>query len=506
MISKKTLLAWHSWVGLKLSLLMFIICLTGTFAVISHEIDWLFNEDLRVTSQPESEVNWDAIHTNVQNKFPNRPNMSINRPLYSNFSSIVSISDPELGARRVFVNPYTGEVKGDLPFYASFQRTLRDLHRYLLAPAGGIYIVGPLGVILLISTISALFFYKKWWKGFFKLRLHSGSRAFWGSLHKVIGLWSLWFLLLIGLTGTWYLAEKLIRVSGIEVQEKRVVIPKNNIQKNNFFETQISAAQAINIAKKAMPNFKPTSVSFASTQSNIIRVVGYTDAILVRPRSNLVSINPVTGEVIDVRKTEDASAFAIWVDMADPLHFGSFSGLFVKLIWFFFGLLTCVMSASGVIIFIKRIQKKKQGSWIKNILGGMKYVTFSVLIIPIFFGTLHILYAHNKFAYVEHNYQIPLSTKEELENFPKTTMYISNTDEKTFIRIGFDCQQCIPKQHKAELVLEDGKTIKFKQSFLKGYRGVPSATLNTDKLPNIKHILLKGSNGNNILLYLQNKL
>jgi uncharacterized iron-regulated membrane protein len=103
MISKKTLLAVHSWVGLKLSLLMFIVCLTGTFAVISHEIDWLFTEDLRITSQPDSEIDWDAIRTNAHKQFPNRPDMGITKPLYSNFAAIVSMNDPELGARRVFV-------------------------------------------------------------------------------------------------------------------------------------------------------------------------------------------------------------------------------------------------------------------------------------------------------------------------------------------------------------------------------------------------------------------
>lgn len=500
MISKKTLLALHSWVGLKLSLLMFIVCLTGTFAVISHELDWLFNEDLRVSSQPNSEIDWDAIRINAHKQFPHRPDMGIAKPLYSNFASIVGMNDPELGARRVFVNPYTGEVKGELPFYASFQRTLRDLHRHLLSLFGGLYIVGPLAIILLISTISALFFYKKWWQGFFKLRLNSGSRAFWGSLHKVVGLWSLWFLLLIGITGTWYLAEKVIGDAGGKIQEERVVVPEQSIKENNFFETQISANQAINIAKKAIPNFEPTGIAFASTQSNIIKVIGYTDAILVRPRSNSVSIHPITGDVIKVRTTGNANALSIWIDMADPLHFGNFSGLFVKLIWFIFGLLTCVMSATGVIIFVKRIQKKKQGSWIKNILGGMKYVTFSVLIIPIFFGTLHILYAHNIFAYVEHNFQVPLSTQATLENFPKATMYVSDTEDKNIIRIGFDCQQCIPKKHKMVLILNDGSKIKFKKSLTSGYRGVFSAFIDHDKFTLIKSIVLNYEEDKKIIL------
>jgi len=482
---------------------MFIVCLTGTFAVISHELDWLFNDNLRVSSQPESEINWDLMYQNVKKRFPDSSNISIYKPLYSNFSSIVSVNDSELGVRRVFINPYTGEVKGDLPHYASFQRVLRDLHRYLLSPFKGLYIVGPLGIILLISTISALFFYKKWWQGFFKLRLNNGPRAFWGSLHKVIGLWSLWFLLLIGLTGTWYFAEKIIADAGVDIQEKRVLVAESTLQDNHFSETQISASKAISIAKSTIPNFTPTRLTFAPTQSDIIKIVGDTDAMLVRSRSNSVSINPVTGEVLYSRETKNHNALEVWIDIVDPLHFGNFSGLFIKLIWFFFGLLTCVMSVSGIIIFAKRIGNRKQGSWIQNILGSMKYVTFIVLIIPISFGTIHILYAQNIFAYVEHHDQIALAPKTAIENFPKATMYIANTNEKTALRVSFDCHQCLFKKHKTVLHLTDGRIIKFKTSLISGYRGAATATIKHAELALIKSVVIKYGEDRVMYLYPQ---
>ena len=47
-MSTKRWLNWHSWLGLKLSLLMLVICITGTIAVVSYEIDWLLDSDLRI--------------------------------------------------------------------------------------------------------------------------------------------------------------------------------------------------------------------------------------------------------------------------------------------------------------------------------------------------------------------------------------------------------------------------------------------------------------------------
>ncbi|HBS12889.1 MAG TPA: hypothetical protein DEO36_10170, partial [Flavobacteriaceae bacterium] len=41
-INKKFFLKIHSWIGIKLSILFFIVCFSGTLATLSLEMDWLF--------------------------------------------------------------------------------------------------------------------------------------------------------------------------------------------------------------------------------------------------------------------------------------------------------------------------------------------------------------------------------------------------------------------------------------------------------------------------------
>jgi len=40
----------HSIFGLKLSLFLGFVCLTGTIATVSHEIEWLYKPELRATA------------------------------------------------------------------------------------------------------------------------------------------------------------------------------------------------------------------------------------------------------------------------------------------------------------------------------------------------------------------------------------------------------------------------------------------------------------------------
>ncbi len=42
---KRVWLDLHRWVGLKLSILLSFVLITGTLATVSHEIDWLLDAE-----------------------------------------------------------------------------------------------------------------------------------------------------------------------------------------------------------------------------------------------------------------------------------------------------------------------------------------------------------------------------------------------------------------------------------------------------------------------------
>src|SRR5690606_1512157 len=78
------LFAIHGWLGLSLGLPLFIICLSGSIAVLSHEIDWLFNPAIRAHG-PSYPVAWQTVLEGVREEFPGRTVQSLWGPVGEGF-------------------------------------------------------------------------------------------------------------------------------------------------------------------------------------------------------------------------------------------------------------------------------------------------------------------------------------------------------------------------------------------------------------------------------------
>ena len=187
-------------------LVMFFICWSGSIATLSYEFDWLVNPAQRIT--PENKpVDFPAVHDAVSAEMPEARIVNLAPPRYGNFAAEVLVRTPESQTLRVFVDPYTAQVTGSASFF-NIQRFFRSLQYNFFDLGGvGLFIVAFFGLPLIGSLVTGLFFYKRWWRRFFELKTGSGARAFWSSAHKVAGLWSLWFVIIIGVTSVWYLFE-----------------------------------------------------------------------------------------------------------------------------------------------------------------------------------------------------------------------------------------------------------------------------------------------------------
>lgn len=370
----KRLFEWHGWLGITFGALLTIICFSGSVAVLSHEIDWLLDPALRVTPTGPH-TSWESWRTAASRAYPDWRIRWISAPPYSWAAADVVAETPSGQLHHIYVNPYTSIVQGSTTYF-NVQRFLRDFHRMLNLGATGLLIVSGLGFVLLTSSLSGLLFYRNWWRQLFQLRLHKGTRALLSDLHRLIGVWTLIFALLIAITGIWYFVEISVFVARGTDTEPTTTLPVTHLLAAGSQPAIANLDSHIAAAVAAFPRLHVRSIWFPIATNEPLRIDGQATAWLVRDRANQVLLNPYTSEVISVQHAESLSALARWQDTADPLHFGNFAGLTVKLLWALLGLSIPALVITGAIFTLRQGYPASFQLWPLNYGSALSFAAF----------------------------------------------------------------------------------------------------------------------------------
>lgn len=340
----------HSWIGLKLSIFLTFILATGTFAVFAHEIDWMVTPAMRVSVQDGPTASWGRMAAAAADAVPDGRLETLYAPIDPWFAAEAWIDMGKGAPRRVYIDPWTARVTG-IHGWANVHRFLRQVHRHLMLPTKiGIPIVCSLALLLATSLITGIVTYKKWWRGFFRRPRGGDGRRLTGDIHRLAGLWSLWFVALIALTGIWYLVETL---GGNAAVPKLPKLP--DVEASAPPPMGMALDTIVARARRADPDLDIREIRF--TQDNGVILLGQSRAWLVRDRANGVAIDPADGRVMLQLDGRTLNVHQRISEMADPLHFGTFGGLTTKVIWFLFGLAMTAMAVTGTMIYGLRLAK-----------------------------------------------------------------------------------------------------------------------------------------------------
>lgn len=377
-MARRTWFVWHSWIGLTAGLLLFVICWSGTVAVFSREIDRML--DPRLSAPPAESVAWQAVHEKARSRFPGWTINQLNGPSAPG-QAVESWAEDEQGVmRRIYSDPATGEVIGATSYF-NVQRFFRSFHMSLMIgelPVWGIplgyLIVGLLSFPLLASGITSLLFYSRFWRGFLRLHVGKGAKVLWSDLHKLVGLWAFWFLLVIGLTGVWYLVEWKAPEGAAPPQPPPAVsappLPLDRL---------VAAAQ------RSYPDLRINVVALYDLERGMLEVQGQDGSWLVRDRGAKAWVNTFDGTTVAIQRPRELSAYERWIETADPLHFGDFGGLPVKTVWFVFGLGLCGLCLTGAYLQAKRQQRRHPVRYRRTILTAYA-ATIAVMILSCIYG------------------------------------------------------------------------------------------------------------------------
>lgn len=209
----------HLWMAFPFGLIMTLICFSGAMLVFEKDVNqFVFANLYRVDPVGTHRLSDEVLKEKVASTLP--ADVKVVRIVSSadpERSSEVKLSKPRHAS--LFVDPYTGKVKGSherLPFF----KTMFRLHRWLLhgKPAdGGIYwgklCVGVSTLLFVITLLSGIGCWlprsRRRLSESLRISCHRGRHRLFYGFHVAGGVYAFLLLLLMALTGltwsfTWY--------------------------------------------------------------------------------------------------------------------------------------------------------------------------------------------------------------------------------------------------------------------------------------------------------------
>lgn len=344
---------WHSWLALPIWVFLFFVCVTGTIAVISTEITWLANPDMRATGSGE-EIEASAIIAAAEKAIEGGRVTSLSWG-GSHMAVGARVALPDGTSSTAWVNQYSGVVQG-LASGSTFSGFIRALHGWLLTYPFGWYAVTLLAIPMVGSLITGLVVYKRFWRAFYqpRIRWSHTPRVMLGDLHRVAGVWSIWFLATMAITSLWFLIYVLALDLGMglggskpPVMIARAEVPVGETAPRPDVDAIRNAAMA------ALPDMRLRYLGLPSTAFDPAQVIGSSGQAPLLP--DYIKINPYTAEVIEVTGgLTGEPGIALTRTIMRALHTGDFGGLPIKAVWFVFGVVLSGLVFTGMLIWTKR--------------------------------------------------------------------------------------------------------------------------------------------------------
>jgi uncharacterized iron-regulated membrane protein len=262
----------------------------------------------------------------------------------------------------VFINPYSGEVTGQIHSNEGLMFKVRNLHGELLMGKFGTKIVELVASWMVVLILTGIYV---WWpakgwklKGFFVPRTQEGKRIFFRDIHAITGFWISILLLLVlagGFPWTDVVGENFkwlqkITNTGYPASWQGHSLSSQGDGKIISLDEMVSIAQRLELSGEV-------TISFPTNAKEIFSVSNSNPTNL--GSQNMVHYNQFTGQKIqEIPWTEVGSLMRgrMWLMAFHQGEFGRGNWILMLLI----SLTLFVMSTSALISYLYR---KRKGTW-----------------------------------------------------------------------------------------------------------------------------------------------
>ncbi|MGE0022227.1 MAG: PepSY-associated TM helix domain-containing protein [Hyphomicrobium sp.] len=394
----RAMLAGHSALGIAFAALIYIVCLTGTLAVFTHELKRWEQPDAPLIA---GSLTADAAAKAVENAY--------RKALALNAAHDLFVMGPGDTQERLLVNfhdhdsgvegHWIGDAEGNLVVekHAPWAEFIADLHVRLHLPhTWGAFLVGLTGVALLSSLISGLLSHPRLFKDAFALRWGGSPLLQEADLHNRLGVWGLPFHVVVSTTGA------LLGLSTLIVGVLALAAYEGDSEK--AFATILGPLPTADETAAPVPDIAAMirsvraghpDAEFASVFIQHIGKAGQMVNLGMKTPGHLAMSNAYyfdgTGKPLGDGGLETGSIGQQILGALQPLHFGWFGGLLVKIVYGILGLALTIVTHSGVAIWLARRRERGRPAphWEKvwTALAWSQPLGFAVAALAIFAGS-----------------------------------------------------------------------------------------------------------------------
>ncbi len=364
-MTPRTIRIWswlHRWTSLVCTVFALMLSITGLPLIFKDEL----GPDLRLeaTTNAPGTASIDDV---IARAMAARPGQVVPYLFYDRDHPIVKVptapsmtTDPGDFHYQVFDTRTGRQIAIPQPNEGLLYIMLR-LHLDLFTGIGGTLFLGLMGLLLVVAIVSGVVLYGPFTRrlDFGAIRNPGGRQLKWLDLHNLLGIVTLAWFSVVSFTGVintlaapielaWQ-ASQLVEMAS---QAKPAADPTRRAPIDDVLRDVRKAVPGMNVMTVAFPG-----TPFATPSHVAIFLTGNTPITSRILKPALADAS--TGQVVSVR---DMPWYATTLFMSQPLHFGDYGGLPLKVIWALFDVATIVVLISGLYLWWAKRRRRRSVS------------------------------------------------------------------------------------------------------------------------------------------------
>jgi uncharacterized iron-regulated membrane protein len=348
----------HRWSSLVCTAFMLLLCITGLPLIFHEEIDdWLHEQVAAAAVSPGTPpADLDRI---IANGMAHAPGKVLHFLVWDRddpdtvmLSVGASIDADPTNNRLIRMDAHTGEFLDAPDVTRRFTYVMLKLHSDLFAGLPGKLFLGLMGILFCVAIVSGIVLYGPSMRKlkFGTVRRERVRAVRWLDVHNLAGIVLTTWTLVVGFTGvlnTW--ADLVIKIWQFgQLAEMTTAYRDRTIP-----PTPSSVQAALDVARQhaaGRPSFVAFPGSILSSRSHyavFLRGDTPVTSRLLRP----VLIDAETGAFTDSR---DLPWYVTTLLISQPLHFGDYGGIALKIVWAMLDLVTIAVLITGLYLWLAR--------------------------------------------------------------------------------------------------------------------------------------------------------